>query len=57
VIAQVPPVLESLTGMKLDQLFEKVRGVTGSRPEAPAEVTVVAEPSPARPVKERSGER
>jgi flotillin len=26
VIAQVPPVLESLTGMKFDQLFDKVRG-------------------------------
>ena len=26
VIAQVPPVIESLTGLKLDQLIERVRG-------------------------------
>src|SRR5262249_6711148 len=32
VIAQVPPVIESLTGLKLDQLIERVRG--SRRPEA-----------------------
>ena len=34
VIAQVPPVVESLTGVKLDDLFAKVRG--GQIPEVPA---------------------
>ncbi|HVR98069.1 MAG TPA: SPFH domain-containing protein [Thermoanaerobaculia bacterium] len=34
VIAQVPPVVESLTGMKIDQLFEKVR--TLGQPDAGA---------------------
>ena len=37
VIAQVPPVVESLTGIKLDQLFERVRGprrIDGNDPPA-----------------------
>ncbi|HEY8019456.1 MAG TPA: SPFH domain-containing protein [Thermoanaerobaculia bacterium] len=38
VIAQVPPVVESLTGLKLAELFDKVRGakgqtISGSKPE------------------------
>ncbi len=40
IIAQVPPVVESLTGVKLDDLFAKVRGaqvppIPEKRPEAP----------------------
>jgi flotillin len=41
VIAQVPPVLESLTGMKFDQLFDKVRGMrTGEPPAASPEIVI-----------------
>jgi flotillin len=41
VIAQVPPVVESLTGLKIDELFAKVRG--GGQPPAPP-----APPAPPR---------
>lgn len=40
VIAQVPPVVESLTGLKIDDLFAKVRG---SQPPAPPAVAPRAE--------------
>jgi flotillin len=43
VIAQVPPVVESLTGLKIDELFAKVRG---SQPAAPA-IAPVGEEKPA----------
>lgn len=43
VIAQVPPVLESLTGMKFDQLFDKVRGMrSAGTPDAVIEETPAA---------------
>lgn len=44
VIAQVPPVLESLTGLKLDQLMEQLR--TAQPPVVTPELT----PPPARAV-------
>lgn len=55
VISQVPPVVESLTGMKLDQLFEKVRAAAAGRPApadgaggtTPGAGVVVVEPPPA----------
>lgn len=44
VISQVPPVVESLTGIKLEQLFEKIRGLRegapsegGAPPQPPAD--------------------
>ena len=46
VISQVPPVVESLTGIKLDQLFEKIRGMqtaaapTAETPQAPVPAPV-----------------
>lgn len=46
VIAQVPPVLESLTGMKFDQLFDKVRGM---RPTGAPDV-VIEDGDDGRPV-------
>jgi flotillin len=36
VIAQVPPVIESLTGLKLEQLLERLRTTTGLAPAVPA---------------------
>ena len=35
IIAQVPPVLEALTGMKFDELVRRVPGMRGSAPETP----------------------
>jgi hypothetical protein len=51
VIAQVPPVLESLTGMKFDQLFDKVRGM---RPTGAPDV-VIEEGGDGRPVQTKEG--
>ena len=42
VIAQVPPVIEALTGLKLDALLDKVRG------ERPAEEEPPAPPAPGK---------
>jgi flotillin len=48
VIAQIPPVLESLTGLKVDQLLERLR--PGTVQPAPIEALVEPEPPP-RPKK------
>ncbi len=36
VIAQVPPVVESLTGLKLDDVLARLRGPSAPPPEPPA---------------------
>jgi flotillin len=47
VIAQVPPVVESLTGLKVDQLLEKLRPGT----TAPPAIEALVDPQPPRPKK------
>jgi flotillin len=47
VIAQVPPVVESLTGLKVDQLLEKLRPGTA----APPAIEALIDPQPPRPKK------
>jgi flotillin len=42
VLAQLPPVVESLTGLKLEHLLEKVRTATAP----PVETAVDVEPKP-----------
>jgi flotillin len=43
IIAQMPPVVESLTGVKLDSLFARLRGAPG--PPEPPEPPTAAEPA------------
>jgi flotillin len=47
VVAQVPPVLESLTGLKIEQLLEKLRPSTAVAEIPPAPVVKVELPPPA----------
>jgi flotillin len=52
VLAQLPPVVESLTGLNLDQLFARLRSATAARSAAaqpPATAEVAAAPPPAPP--------
>jgi len=53
IIAQVPPVVESLTGVQLDGLFSRLRaaagGATGGESAPPAEAGGSAPPPPAEP--------
>jgi flotillin len=37
IIAQVPPVLEALTGMKIDELMKRVPGMSGTASQTPPE--------------------
>jgi flotillin len=48
VIAQVPPVLESLTGLRLEQLLERLRSSPAPAPVVTPVVPVAPEPSPPR---------
>lgn len=41
IIAQVPPVLEALTGLKFDELVKRVPGMSGAAPAKPAAEQVV----------------
>lgn len=54
VISQMPPVIESLTGMKMGELFERLRS-GGQVPAIPSEVEVVPAPGPPQPTQPAEG--